>query len=253
MWNPHKHHLLVGDEGRRARARAPPQAHAGVILHEADVGLELQHGVAAGFPVKNDVHGLALVREAHVGGLFKSRFMDLATTAESRWGQPGQKVGVRKGILTSRWAVDRTVLRACSIFGKDSAGACQRRCKNSGTSFSVITEAFKPRTSGNPSFSSGKFLAPHRGHFRQPSLLHRFGQQREGLAFHESALFLHHHDLVQALANSTSKLFVQRVGGAPLQKSGTHFPAPSGGGPASNSSRRGRRHEAHFGRPRTRG
>ena len=57
----HEDDLLVVDERVDAAAGAAAQAHAGVVVHERRVGLEHQHGVAAGVAVEDQVHGLAPV------------------------------------------------------------------------------------------------------------------------------------------------------------------------------------------------
>ena len=52
----HEDDLLVGDERIDARAGAAAQAHAAVVVHERLVGLEHQHGVAAGVAVGDQIH-----------------------------------------------------------------------------------------------------------------------------------------------------------------------------------------------------
>src|SRR5215217_5338717 len=80
--------------------------------------------------------------------------MALVTTEESRCGQPGQKVGVRTGIFTSKAAVSCTVLSAASILG-DGEWPGTNRLERSGAKYSTMTELFSPRTDGKPGRASG--------------------------------------------------------------------------------------------------
>ena len=65
----HEDDLFVGDERVDAEAGAAAESHAAVVVHEVLVGLEHEHGVAAGVAVEDEVDRLAAMDVAHVVGV----------------------------------------------------------------------------------------------------------------------------------------------------------------------------------------